>query len=78
MATSNEVISYSIAKKLTDRGLMIATWLLLNDAYPAEITFMLEAMTRDPGYDPELTERALGYVARQFGYPAELLDEIVG
>jgi len=35
-------------------------------------------MTSDPGYDPELTERALGYVARQFGYPAELLDEIVG
>lgn len=78
MAIANEHIGSAIANKLTDRGLLIATWLLLNDAMPAEVTFMLEALTSDPGYDAATCERALGYVALQFGYPAELLDEIVG
>jgi len=74
MAKANKFLSSTIAEKLTDRGVLIATWLLMNDDMPAELTFMLEAWTRDPGYDAASCERALGYVARQFGYPAELLD----
>ena len=77
MAKANEYISSTIANGLTDRGVLIATWLLRNDAMPAEMTFMLEYMTRDSNYDVrDRTERALEYVARQFGYPAELIDNI--
>lgn len=60
-------ISFDVLAKLTKRGAKLALWLLNNDAMPAEVNFMLESWTSSEEYDPAVCERALEYVARQFG-----------
>ena len=69
-------ISLEMLLKLTRRGQRFALWLLNNDSMPAEVNFMLESWTSSEEYDPAVCERALEYVARQFGYGTDPMENI--
>jgi len=51
-------------------------YLLDNDAMPVELSYLLEAWVEDVEYNCAVAERSLRYVALQFGYPAEAIDNI--
>ena len=51
-------------------------YLLDNDAMPAELSYLLEAWVEDAEYNCAVAERSLRYVALQFGYPADPMDNI--
>ena len=51
-------------------------YLLDNDAMPVELSYLLEAWVEDAEYNCAVAERSLRYVALQFGYPTDPMDNI--